>query len=80
MKGTVRNKTIKYASLKKNKNLKNEIKYTKDIEQLERELRNSDDSELHDRIKPNLDSKRNELNKILENRLNGYITRVQKHK
>ena len=75
IKGTVRNETIKYASLKKKENLKNEIKYTKDIEQLERELSNADDSELHDRIKSNLDSKRNELNKILENRLNGYITR-----
>ena len=74
IKGTVRNETIKYASLKKKENLKNEIKYTKDIEQLERELSNADDSELHDRIKSNLDSKRNELNKILENRLNGYIT------
>ena len=75
IKGTVRNETIKYASLKKKENLKNEIKYTKDIEQLERELSNADDSELHDRIKSNLDSKRNELNKILENRLNGYIIR-----
>ena len=30
---------------------------------------------LDDRIKSNLDSKPNELNKILENRLNGYIRR-----
>ena len=50
------------------------LRNTKDIEQLESELSNSDDSELHDRIKSNLDSKRNELNKNLENRLNGYIT------
>ena len=55
-KGTVRNDKIKYASLKKKENLKNEIKYTKDIEQPERELSNADDSELHDRIKSNLDS------------------------
>ena len=32
---------------------------------------------IHDRIKSNLDSKRNESNKILENRLNGYITRTK---
>ena len=51
IKGTVRNETIRYASLKKKENLKNEIKCTKDIEQLEIELSNSDDSELHDRIK-----------------------------
>ena len=70
-----KNEKIKYASLKKKENLKNEIKYTKDIEQLESELNNAEDSELHDRIKLNLDSKRNELNKILENRLNAYITR-----
>ena len=72
---SVRNETIKYASLKTKKNFKNEIKYTKDIEQLESELSNSDDSELHDIIKSNLESKRNESNKILKNRINGYITR-----
>ena len=42
---------------------------------LRRNLSNSDDSVLLDRIQSNLDSKRKELNKILENRLNGSITR-----
>ena len=45
MKGTVRNETIKYASLKI-ENIKNEIKY---IQQLEGKLSNSGNSELHDR-------------------------------
>ena len=35
IKRTVRNETIKYASLEKKDNLKNKIKYTKDNEQLE---------------------------------------------
>ena len=74
MKGTVRHETIKYASYKK-ENIKNEIKYTKYIEQLESKLSNAGDSKLHDRIESNLDSKRNELYTNLENRLNDYITR-----
>ena len=75
IKGTIRNETIKYASLKKKRNIQIEDNNAKEIQQLEIELMSSDDPLQNERLKQEIDNKRKELETIMENKLNGYITR-----
>ena len=77
IKGTIRNETIKYASLKKKRNIQIEENHTKEIQRLEIELTSSDDPLQNERLKQEIDNKRKELETIMENKLNGYITRSQ---
>ena len=73
--GTIRNETIKYASLKKKRNIQIEENHTKEIQWLEIELTSSDDPLQNERLKQEIDTKRKELETIMENKLNGYISR-----
>ena len=73
--GTIRNETIKYASLKKKRNIQIEENHTKEIQRLEIELTSSDDPLQNERLKQEIDNKRKELETIMENKLNGYISR-----
>ena len=75
IKGTIRNETIKYASLKKKRNTQIEKNQTKEIQRLEIELKSSDDPLQNERLKQEIDNKGKELETIMENKLNGYITR-----
>ena len=61
--------------MKKKRNIQIEENHTKEIQRLEIELTTSDDLLQNERLKQEIDNKRKELETIMENNLNGYITR-----
>ena len=75
IKGTIRNKTIEYASAKKKYHSQIEETHIKDIEILENKLTRSSEQQHTERLKQELDNKRKELDEITENKLNWFITR-----
>lgn len=75
IKGTVRNETIKYATMKKKKSNANEEKYLKDIQELNKLIVNTEDINQMEALKRELDQKKTELENLIENKLNGYIIR-----
>ena len=80
IKGSIRNVTIKYASKKKKIENQNEKKLNTDICFIESQIENTVNNEELDRLKANLDKTRNDLNVILENKINGMILRSKVEK
>ena len=75
IKGAVRNETIKYASKKKKATNKTEDKLNDDITKLKKDMSEACNFERIEIIKSDLERKINELESILENKINGSILR-----
>ena len=75
IKGTVRNETIKYASRKKKETNKTEDKLNDDITKLKKDMSEACKFVIIEIIKSDLERKINELESILENKINGSILR-----
>ena len=74
IKGTIRNETIKYASLKKKRNIQIEENHTKEIQRLEIELTSSDDPLQNERLKQEIDIKEKNLKQLWETNLRIHYT------
>ena len=75
IKGTIRDETIKYGTLRKKENNKNEVKLTCHIDNLDKLIGNTNSNERIEVLKQELDAKKKELNMLIENRIDGYILR-----
>ena len=75
IKGTIRNETIKYATFKKKQNSENETRLINELQTLEKDLTKTTDIVETDQIKQNINTKKSELDKLTENKLNGHIIR-----
>ena len=74
IKGTIRNETIKYTSLKKKnaQNLENKLK--NDIDNLEKDLSSNPSNEL---LLHNINEKKDELNELIKAKTNGILLRAK---
>ena len=75
IKGTIRNETIKYASTKNKIQNKTEKQLTAAIINLENDIEALSDTESLEQITNTLKQKKQELNEIIENKVNGIILR-----
>lgn len=75
IKGTIRNETIRYGTMKKKERNKNEQKLTNEIENLETMMNNSNNNDTIDLLKQQIDAKKTELNTLIEIKTEGYILR-----
>ena len=71
IKGTIRNETIKYGTLRKKENNKNEVKLTCQIDNLDKLIGNTSSNERIEVLKQELDAKKKELNTLIENKIDG---------
>ena len=75
IKGTIRTETIKYGTLRKKENNKHEVNLTCQIDNLNKLIGNTNSNERKEVLKQGLDAKKNELNMLIENKIDGYILR-----
>ena len=75
IKGTVRNETIKYASNKQKNTKKQESTITKEIQTLNKQLTEANDTNRIETIRNELNEKNYELENITDTKLNGLILR-----
>ena len=75
IKGNIRNETIKYATFKKKQNNANELLLINELKTLEKDLIDATDIGEVSRLKQDIDTKKIELDRLTENKLNGQIIR-----
>ena len=75
IKGTIRNETIKYGTLRKKENNENEVKLTCQIDSLDKLIGNTNSNERIEVLKQELDARKKEINMLVENKIDGYILR-----
>ena len=75
IKGSIRNETIKYTSFKKRQEAEKEIALKSEIESIENILITTDQINENNDIKAELDRKKQELNDIIDKKINGILIR-----
>ena len=75
IKGTIRNKTIKYATYKKKETNKHEKKLTNEINELQNKISESTEANVIEVLKNDLNEKKNTFEQLTETKLNGLILR-----
>ena len=75
IKGNIRNETIKYATFKKKQNNANELLLINELKTIEKDLIDATDIGEVSRLKQDIDTKKIELDRLTENKLNGQIIR-----
>ena len=75
IKGSIRNKTMKYGTKKKKENNNQEIKLQQDIENIENNINNTLCNIKLDDLKQELDIKKTELNELIDHKMEGHILR-----
>ena len=75
IKGTIRNESIRYSTLKKKQQKLREDEIKKALEQLENNLQNHTDDPNIEEITKSITNLKEELNEIVEHKINGFIIR-----
>lgn len=75
IKGTIRNETIRYATMKKKEQNKHEQNILTDIKNIEEKLSITDNLQIAETLKLNLDEKKKSLDTLNEQKLKGIILR-----
>ena len=75
VKGTIRNESIKYVSRKKKEKDKLEKQLTTEIENLNSTMNNTVNNATINLLKQQIDSKKSELNSLIDKKIDGYILR-----
>ena len=75
IKGSIRNETIKYGSMKKKERDRIEQQLTNDIENLNKIMNDTVNNETVDLLEQQIDSKKTELNTLIDKKIEGFILR-----
>lgn len=75
IKGNIRNETIRYASFIKKENKKNEENFAKEIKEIEQKIIRETNQSLVAELTKKLEEYRSNLNKLIEQKINGTILR-----